>query len=223
MNYGTPKSNMTIYIVKNEQKKGPYTLENAVGMIRKGEFSLSDLAWTEGMADWKPLHLFTDIAGSVMPPIPLKTQVTMPTVILPPIPKQVVEAVQPPFQQPQEASQQKPTQPVACQSHTSSSLQPSTPQVLAVAIKSAKKRYIILLVVAMLLPLVISIIFGLNRENFITVSVVFLFFATTSDKIWNNIRCPKCEHHLGSLIKFHGSLEKGFHFCPFCGIDLGLK
>ena len=105
---------MTIYIAKNEEKQGPYSFEDVVGMVRKGEYTLSNLAWREGMADWKPLHSFTDIVEAVMPPIPSIAQGHETTVSPPPIPKQVITDAQPPLKSPV-VSEQIPTQPALIQ------------------------------------------------------------------------------------------------------------
>lgn len=48
---------------------------------------MSDLAWREGMADWQPIHSFSDIEEAVLPPVPSSEpmqQPKQPTPTLPP-------------------------------------------------------------------------------------------------------------------------------------------
>jgi hypothetical protein len=46
---------MQIFIAKNGQQLGPYTLEHIQGQVAAGALSPLDLAWYEGLADWAPL------------------------------------------------------------------------------------------------------------------------------------------------------------------------
>ena len=61
---------MNIYLLKDGEKHGPYSIDRVVEFIRKGECMMSGLAWREGMADWKPIHLIKDIVEAALPPEP---------------------------------------------------------------------------------------------------------------------------------------------------------
>lgn len=61
---------MNIYLVKDDQRQGPFTKAEVVQFIHKGECLLSTLAWREGMDEWHPLYKMTDIVAAVVPPLP---------------------------------------------------------------------------------------------------------------------------------------------------------
>jgi hypothetical protein len=46
---------MNIYIHKNGQKLGPFDESQISEGIKNGQFTLDDLAWSEGQAEWLPL------------------------------------------------------------------------------------------------------------------------------------------------------------------------
>ena len=46
---------MSIYISRNKEKFGPYTLEDIQSLITQGVLSEMDYAWTEGATEWAPL------------------------------------------------------------------------------------------------------------------------------------------------------------------------
>lgn len=46
---------MQIYLARNNEQAGPYSLEQVNQMLANGQVVLTDLAWHEGMAEWKPL------------------------------------------------------------------------------------------------------------------------------------------------------------------------
>jgi len=46
---------MQIYIHRDGQQFGPYSLEQAQDYLRSGDLLAEDLAWHEGAADWMPL------------------------------------------------------------------------------------------------------------------------------------------------------------------------
>ena len=57
-----------IHIARNHQSLGSFS-EAAVGEgIHSGRFSASDLAWREGMAEWKPLGEMASLWGMELPP-----------------------------------------------------------------------------------------------------------------------------------------------------------
>ncbi len=50
---------MQIYLARNNVQAGPYTLEQVNNMLASGEVLLEDLAWHEGMEEWKVLGELT--------------------------------------------------------------------------------------------------------------------------------------------------------------------
>lgn len=51
---------MQIYLARNTQQAGPYTLTELNNMLASGQVVLTDLAWHEGMENWQPLVELTD-------------------------------------------------------------------------------------------------------------------------------------------------------------------
>ena len=49
---------MQIYLLKNGQQVGPYTVEVIRGMLSTRHIALTDQAWHEGLTDWQPLNTF---------------------------------------------------------------------------------------------------------------------------------------------------------------------
>ena len=47
---------MKIFVGKNDEKYGPFTIDQVNESINKGEFSLEDLGWYEGLDEWRPLR-----------------------------------------------------------------------------------------------------------------------------------------------------------------------
>jgi hypothetical protein len=56
---------MQIYVGKNGQQLGPFSLEEVNRKLADGTFAGTDLAWHEGAAGWAPL---SGVAGVVIPP-----------------------------------------------------------------------------------------------------------------------------------------------------------
>lgn len=50
---------MQIYLARNNEQAGPYTLEQVNAMLANKQIVLTDLAWHEGMANWLPLGQLT--------------------------------------------------------------------------------------------------------------------------------------------------------------------
>ncbi len=50
---------MQIYLARNNEQAGPYTLEQLNQMLANGQVVLEDLAWHEGMPEWKKLGELT--------------------------------------------------------------------------------------------------------------------------------------------------------------------
>ena len=65
---------MQIYLARNNQQAGPYTVEQVNQMLASQQILLTDLAWHEGMAEWKALGELTqgklvyEPAGYTAPP-----------------------------------------------------------------------------------------------------------------------------------------------------------
>ena len=55
------------FITRGGEQAGPYTLEQVQQMQAAGQLLPSDMAWTEGQADWLPL---SQVAGGSPPPAP---------------------------------------------------------------------------------------------------------------------------------------------------------
>ena len=55
---------MTLYISKNGQRLGPYTLAETQRLVANGTFHAADWAWYEGITDWIPLQ---QVPGIVLP------------------------------------------------------------------------------------------------------------------------------------------------------------
>src|ERR1700685_1934498 len=47
---------MTIYITRNGERYGPYSLAEAQEHVRSGNLAMTDLAWHEGLPHWIPLN-----------------------------------------------------------------------------------------------------------------------------------------------------------------------
>jgi len=64
---------MNITIHKNAQQLGPFTVSQVAEMLKSGQLALEDLAWTEGMEEWKPLSSFENL-----PPLSAQTAPSTP-------------------------------------------------------------------------------------------------------------------------------------------------
>jgi len=49
---------MQIYIVRDGQRFGPYSVEQVKGCLQSNELLPGDLAWREGMNEMEPLETF---------------------------------------------------------------------------------------------------------------------------------------------------------------------
>jgi uncharacterized RDD family membrane protein YckC len=61
---------MQIYISRNGQQLGPYTLEVVNAGLAAGSFSPDDLAWHEAATAWAPLSTVPGVTPGVRPPPP---------------------------------------------------------------------------------------------------------------------------------------------------------
>lgn len=59
---------MQIYLARNNEQAGPYSLEQVNQMLASGQVVLTDLAWHEGMREWKPLGDLTNGQLVYQPP-----------------------------------------------------------------------------------------------------------------------------------------------------------
>jgi hypothetical protein len=58
---------MTLYIVKNGQKLGPYSIADAQALVAAGTVKANDWTWYEGLPNWIPLE---QVPGFVVPAAP---------------------------------------------------------------------------------------------------------------------------------------------------------
>ena len=77
---------MNMYLAKNNERQGPFSIEQIGEMVRKGEFQMTDLAWREGMAGWEAIHKVPDVVAAILPPIPIEPPTINTPTTPPPIP-----------------------------------------------------------------------------------------------------------------------------------------
>jgi len=110
--------NVAYWIARNNQKVGPYSLDDAQRMMADGKLVASDLAWTEGMPNWGPA--FDVIPAPQTPelppppaPEPLAPTRMMPVMRTPPTPEwQSSDTPQQPAAPQPAAPQPAPQQPI---------------------------------------------------------------------------------------------------------------
>ncbi len=68
---------MQIYLARNNEQAGPYSLEQINAMLANMQIVLSDLAWHEGMAEWLPLGQLTGGKMVYNPPMSHVTPTTI--------------------------------------------------------------------------------------------------------------------------------------------------
>lgn len=61
------------YYSKNGQQLGPSPIEVIKNMVASGQLQPSDLVWTEGMSEWKPLSTVPELAGAAPSAVPLSS------------------------------------------------------------------------------------------------------------------------------------------------------
>ena len=74
---------MQVVIAKNGTKAGPFTEEQVSSMITAGMISRDELAWTDGAADWRPLHAVLGVAHPPPVPTPVSSESLAPTTAMP--------------------------------------------------------------------------------------------------------------------------------------------
>lgn len=55
---------MQLYIARNGQQTGPYSLEDVLGQLRSGRVKPTDLAWYAGAADWQPISSIPQLVAN---------------------------------------------------------------------------------------------------------------------------------------------------------------
>ena len=94
---------MKIFISREGQKLGPYSVEEINARLRAGELNLHNWAWPEGASDWGPLESIVGIVSTA----PVEMQPTTPRVV-PAAPvamkSQIVPSVVPDVTKPQTSS-----------------------------------------------------------------------------------------------------------------------
>ena len=63
----------TYLVTSNGSQCGPYTIEQLKSYLEAGQLSWEDLAWCEGMNDWKPLNGIIMPSGVLRAPMPLSS------------------------------------------------------------------------------------------------------------------------------------------------------
>jgi uncharacterized Tic20 family protein len=76
---------MGIYIAKDGQQLGPYEVSGLVDAFSAGAIALTDLAWSEGEAEWAVLSEFASKKGIVL--APLSAPSGPPPIVATPLPK----------------------------------------------------------------------------------------------------------------------------------------
>lgn len=56
--------NLQIYISRNGERHGPYSIDDINAYLNSGDLMALDLAWFNGINDWVPLH---QVPGIVLP------------------------------------------------------------------------------------------------------------------------------------------------------------
>jgi uncharacterized protein DUF4339 len=59
---------MTLYITKNGQQLGPYSLAEAQSLVTAGTLQATDWAWYEGLTAWIPLHQVPGFVSATVSP-----------------------------------------------------------------------------------------------------------------------------------------------------------
>jgi hypothetical protein len=70
---------MQIYVGKNGQQLGPFSLEEVNRKLADGTFAGADLAWYEGAAGWAPLSGVPGVVIPAAPPAPTPAPIPVPT------------------------------------------------------------------------------------------------------------------------------------------------
>jgi len=64
---------MTVFVARDGQQLGPYTIEQLRQMVSQGQFIDTDLAWYEGAPDWMPLaQVLQTLPSAAAAAVPMK-------------------------------------------------------------------------------------------------------------------------------------------------------
>lgn len=75
---------MNWYYAKNGSQQGPLPIEDLKGRIARGEIAMTDLAWCEGMSDWKAVGEIPQLKVE-MPVAPVPVEVLEPSPYIAPV------------------------------------------------------------------------------------------------------------------------------------------
>lgn len=94
---------MNWYYAKNGSQQGPLPIEDLKGCIARDEITMTDLAWCEGMSDWKAVGEIPQLKVEVpvqgeMPVAPVPVEVLEPSPYIAPVAPAPVISGQPPSQ-----------------------------------------------------------------------------------------------------------------------------
>lgn len=59
-----------IHVARNNIQQGPHSLDEIHSLLASGQLSATDLAWKEGMAEWKPLRTIPGVSAPDAPTPP---------------------------------------------------------------------------------------------------------------------------------------------------------
>lgn len=60
---------MQIFVMKNNERSGPFTLAQLKALYAEGAISMSDLVWMAGFAEWKEIKMVPEFVDAIVPPI----------------------------------------------------------------------------------------------------------------------------------------------------------
>jgi hypothetical protein len=69
---------MQLYVAKNNQQHGPYSVAELQQHLASGTFNLADLGWQPGLAGWQPLNTFPDLTAGAPQPPPIPSTLVYP-------------------------------------------------------------------------------------------------------------------------------------------------
>jgi hypothetical protein len=77
---------MTIYVAKDGQRLGPYSIDQLKEMLNTGKISMADQVWVEGNRSWRRLCDAPELVAQIIPPIPQAIPAENPAVMHPSFP-----------------------------------------------------------------------------------------------------------------------------------------
>lgn len=64
------QTNKEIFVFRQNQQFGPYTVSEVHSLLLSGRLSQSDFAWYEGAPDWMALSAIPEVTAGLLPPPP---------------------------------------------------------------------------------------------------------------------------------------------------------